>query len=41
MLNEFERNERMHQLGASDIHKIFNFNNKGAFDLWQEKNGID
>lgn len=40
MLNEFERNERMHQLGASDIHKIFNFNNKGAFDLWQEKMGL-
>jgi len=40
MLNETERNERLNQLGASDIHKIFNFNNKGALDLWMEKMGL-
>ena len=40
MLNETERNERLTQLGASDIHKIFNFNNKGALDLWMEKMGL-
>ncbi len=39
MLNELERNERLNQLGASDMHKLFNFNNKGAQDLWREKIG--
>ena len=40
MLNESERLERMNQLGASDMHKLFNFNNKGAQDLWAEKLGL-
>ena len=40
MLNELERNERLNQLGASDMHKLFNFNNKGAQDLWKEKLGL-
>ncbi len=31
--------ERKTQLGASDMHKIFNFDNKGAKDLWLEKIG--
>jgi len=39
MLNENERQERLTQLGASDVHKIFNFDNKGAIDLWKEKMG--
>lgn len=31
--------ERKTQLGASEVYKIFNFNNKGAKDLWREKIG--
>lgn len=40
MLNKEERELRKTQIGASDIHKIFNFDNKGAYDLWAEKVGL-
>lgn len=40
MLNKEERELRKTQIGASDIHKIFNFDNKGAKDLWKEKVGL-
>lgn len=40
MLNNEERVLRKSQIGASDIHKIFNFDNKGAIELWKEKVGL-
>ncbi len=39
MLNAKGWKERKTQLGASEVSKIFNFNNKGAKDLWREKIG--
>lgn len=40
MLSREERELRKSQLGASDIHKIFNFDNKGSQDLWELKMGL-
>lgn len=40
MLNSEERLLRNKQLGASEIHKIMNFDNKGALDLWKLKLGL-
>jgi len=40
MLNSEERLLRKKQLGASEIHKIMNFDNKGALDLWKLKLGL-
>ncbi|WP_290772503.1 YqaJ viral recombinase family protein [Anaerofustis sp.] len=40
MLNKEEREERRHQLGASEIYKISNFNSLQCQVLWEEKIGI-
>lgn len=39
MLNEQERELRKTQVGASDVAKLFNFNNKTLQDLYAEKKG--
>ena len=39
MLSPAEWEERKSQIGASDVPKIFNFDNKGAYNLWLEKTG--
>ena len=40
MLSPQEWEERKTQVGASDVPKLFNFDNKGAKDLWKEKTGL-
>lgn len=40
MLTQEQREARKNTLGASEIHKIMNFDNKGAQDLWKEKVGL-
>lgn len=40
MLSLEEREERRHQLGASEIHKIFNFDSQECQDLWELKIGL-
>ena len=40
MLSLNEREERKKQLGASEIHKILNFDSKECQDLWELKIGL-
>jgi len=40
MLSLEEREERRHQLGASEIHKILNFDTQECQQLWELKVGI-
>lgn len=40
MLSPADWEERKSQVGASDVPKLFNFDNKGAKDLWKEKIGL-
>ncbi len=40
MLSLEEREERRHQLGASEIHKILNFDSQECQDLWELKVGL-
>lgn len=40
MLSLEEREERRNQLGASEIHKILNFDNQVCQDLWELKIGL-
>ena len=40
MLTPAEWEQRKTQVGASDVPKLFNFDNKGAKDLWREKVGL-
>lgn len=40
MLSLEEREERRNQLGASEIHKILNFDTQQAQDLWELKIGL-
>ncbi len=40
MLSNKEKEERRHQIGASEIHKLLNFDSQEAQDLWEIKIGI-
>ena len=40
MLSLEEREERKKQIGASEIHKLFNFDSQEAQDLWELKIGL-
>ena len=40
MLSLEEREERRKQLGASEIHKIFNFDSRDCQELWELKVGL-
>lgn len=40
MLSIEEREERKHQIGASEIHKLLNFDTQEAQDLWELKIGL-
>lgn len=40
MLSKEQREERKTQVGASEVYKLFNFNNKTAIDLWELKCGF-
>ena len=39
MLNEQEREERKHQIGASEIYLLSNFDTKGVTTLFNLKSG--
>lgn len=40
MLSLEEREERKHQIGASEIYKLLNFDNQDCQDLWELKLGL-